>query len=121
MTATVLLVDDEPASGIVLATLLRKEGFEVRLADTIEESLERVEEERPDVILCDAQLGYESAYDLIRRLPMADQIPVLVMSEDAKAIGICRGAIGILPKQFPTHEFSRAIRSAINVCDRAAA
>ena len=118
MTATVLLVDDEPAVGTALAALLRNAGFNVWLADSIEQSLERVEDERPDVILCDAHLGYESAQDLIRRLPAEPRIPVLVMSRDAEADWT--GAVGFLAKPFPPHELFRAVRSAIGACECAA-
>ena len=51
MTQSILVADDEPSILLSLQFLLKKAGFEVRLAHNGEEVLQAVEQSTPDLLL----------------------------------------------------------------------
>ena len=53
MSATVLVVEDEPAIQVLVAACLQNAGHQVVRADTAEEAMNRVKEVLPDVVLLD--------------------------------------------------------------------
>jgi CheY-like chemotaxis protein len=66
---SVLAVDDDPASLMLVEAVLEAEGYEARTAKTPEYALEILKTWRPDVILMDIQLhGLDSGLDFARRL-----------------------------------------------------
>jgi DNA-binding NtrC family response regulator len=67
-SSTILVVDDEPLIRDTLAEYLTQEGFTVVACATAEEALERAEEERFDVALCDVQLPGLDGLALLERL-----------------------------------------------------
>lgn len=68
-----LIVDDNTTFLEAAARLLKREGMTVAgLATAIADALWQAQELRPDVILVDISLGYESGFDLARRLAKAD-------------------------------------------------
>ncbi|MEO3711480.1 ATP-binding protein [Roseateles flavus] len=58
---SVLLVDDDAVAQIVLGEQLRSKGFEVSVAATAEEALQRLHEGGIDVLISDANLGVDSS------------------------------------------------------------
>jgi phosphoserine phosphatase RsbU/P len=52
----ILVVDDDPDILFTTVRILKKEGFEVISADTGNQSLEKVENDHPDLILLDVEL-----------------------------------------------------------------
>jgi two-component system nitrate/nitrite response regulator NarL len=69
MTTTVFVVDDNESFLDASCALLSREGLEVvGVASTSAETLGKVEELRPDVVLVDINLAGESGFDLARRL-----------------------------------------------------
>ena len=53
----VLVVDDEKNMRASLQTMLSNEGYEVRLADSGEEALRRLQEEEILMVITDARMG----------------------------------------------------------------
>ena len=64
----VLVVDDEPDARDLVTAVLVKCGARVRTASTAENALERVREQRPDVLISDIGLPSEDGFSLIRRV-----------------------------------------------------
>jgi len=64
----VLVVDDEPDARDLVTAVLVKCGARVRTASTVENALERVREQRPDVLISDIGLPSEDGFSLIRRV-----------------------------------------------------
>jgi two-component system nitrogen regulation response regulator NtrX len=81
MSRRILVVDDEESILRCLEGVLRDEGYEVVVAGSGEEALEKVEAEHPDVVLLDVWLpgidGMETLESLRARLP---GLPVVMMS-----------------------------------------
>ncbi len=64
----VLVVDDEPDSRDMVATVLELAGAEALVAGTAAEGLAILTRERPDVLLSDLEMPGEDGYALIRRV-----------------------------------------------------
>ncbi|HVL55576.1 MAG TPA: ATP-binding protein, partial [Burkholderiaceae bacterium] len=64
----VLLVDDEPDTLKLLELVLSRAGAQVAIADSAEAALQRLQQERPDVLVSDIAMPGTDGYELIRRL-----------------------------------------------------
>src|SRR5690349_6766993 len=103
VSATILNVDDDPATRYAVTRTLQRVGFTVRRASTGKEAL-ALARENPDVILLDVQLPDITGFEVCQRLkadPATAPIPVLqtsasfVQSED-RVQGLEGGADGYL-------------------------
>ncbi len=57
MQRRLLFVDDEPVIRVTLAAILRNHGFEVSVAATVAEALQKITSEKFDVLLSDLNIG----------------------------------------------------------------
>ena len=81
MSRRILVVDDEKAIRRSLGNVLEDEQYEVVLAETGEEGLERVEAEDPDLVLLDIWLpGMDGIETLTKIKERSPALPVLMMS-----------------------------------------
>jgi two-component system response regulator AtoC len=77
----VLVVDDEENIRLVLRTLLRKHGYEVDVADSAEQALERVVPFEPDFVIADVKMPGMSGIELCETLrAQGSAATVIVMS-----------------------------------------
>ncbi len=113
----VLVVDDEENLRLVLRTLLRRNGYEVEVASTGEEALERVESFGPDFVLTDVRMPKMSGLSLLTAL-RAKHSPatVIVMSAygsvDLALEAIKAGAYDYIQKPFKPEEVLLVLRKA---------
>ena len=79
-TVRVLIADDSRDAMLLLGILLRSEGYQVRLAQSGQDSLAQAEEFRPHVALLDIEMpdcnGFQVARELHRRYD--GECPVLI-------------------------------------------
>jgi two-component system nitrogen regulation response regulator NtrX len=75
MTATILVVDDEPQILQAISGLLQDEDFEVLTAPEGEAALKKVREELPDLVLLDIALPGRDGLEILKDLK--DQHPTL--------------------------------------------
>ena len=52
----VLIVQGDPAVAALMRHALQREGFEVDSARTVEQAMDRLVTDRPDLVVCDVQL-----------------------------------------------------------------
>ncbi|MCK4547168.1 MAG: response regulator [Candidatus Eisenbacteria sp.] len=64
----ILIVDDEFPTARVLAFFLTRSGYECRIAADGVEALEKVEEEKPDLLILDLQMPRMDGAETCRRL-----------------------------------------------------
>jgi two-component system response regulator AtoC len=113
----VLVVDDEENIRLVLRTLLKKQGYDVEVADGGESALGALESFDPDVILTDVRMPRMGGLDLLATLK-AKQHPatVIVMSAygnvDMAIEAIKAGAYDYVSKPFKPDEVVLALRKA---------
>lgn len=94
MKKKVLIVEDEKDLRFFLKTALLQGGFEVREAIDAEDALEKIHEEKPDLILLDIILPRKSGFDFlieIKKEPEFESIPVIIVSNLGQREEIERG------------------------------
>lgn len=91
---TILIVDDSPSHLGVLFSCLTDAGFKVLLAQDGESALERVEGDRPDVVLLDIIMPGIDGFETCRRLKANEpthDIPVIFMTALAQTSVVVKG------------------------------
>jgi CheY-like chemotaxis protein len=79
----ILVVEDDPNSRWVLCALLRRMGYDCRVAADGREALDKVEEFRPHVILMDLMMPGLDGFEATRRLKADARtrgIPILALT-----------------------------------------
>jgi twitching motility two-component system response regulator PilH len=101
----ILIVDDSATERQALAEVLIKRGFQVVLAESGDEAVEKARAETPDLILMDVVMPGTSGFQATRMITRAEatkNIPVIMCtSKDAetdKIWGMRQGAFAYLTK-----------------------
>lgn len=117
MTASVLVVDDEPNIVLSLEFLLKQAGFRVRMASNGEAALAAIAEDPPDLVLLDVMIPGRDGYAVcqaIRANPAWQGVRVLMLtakgSEIQREKGLSLGADDYITKPFSTRELVDRIR-----------
>lgn len=79
----ILLVDDSRTELHHLGELLRRAGYEVRTAENGQQALERLEQERPDLVLMDVVMPGANGFQLTRQITRSERwadLPVIICS-----------------------------------------
>ena len=103
----ILTIENEPEMTKLLASWLRKEGFEVMVASSGKEALGKIRTDgSPDLILLDMMLPDMSGLEVCRRLRMMKKrpFPILILSAREKladkVAGLDSGAYDYITKPF---------------------
>jgi two-component system, OmpR family, response regulator len=114
----ILVVDDEPSIVGAVATALRYEGFDVRVAVTGRAALSAAQEAPPDLIVLDVMLPDLDGLEVTRRL-RADgiKVPILFLtardSIDDKLAGLAIGGDDYVTKPFSLAEVVARTRAIL--------
>jgi CheY-like chemotaxis protein len=108
--AVILVVEDNPASQMLVEAVLQGYGYLLRFAASGAEALASIERERPDLILMDIQLPGQDGLSLTRQLkanPAQASIPVVAVTAHAMAsdrqLSLDAGCVGHITKPYDTH------------------
>jgi two-component system phosphate regulon response regulator PhoB len=120
MTASILVVEDEPAIQELIAVGLKRSGHAVRRAATAEEAHRAVREQLPDVILLDWMLPDTAGPAFARKL-RADartrEVPIIMLTaragDDDKVAGLESGADDYVTKPFSPRELEARIQAVL--------
>jgi two-component system phosphate regulon response regulator PhoB len=120
MSATILVVEDEPQVQELVAVNLEHAGHRVRRAATAGEAEISIREELPDVLILDWMLPDESGLSLTRRLRENERtrsLPILMLTaramEQDKISGLEAGADDYLTKPFSPKELAARIKAVL--------
>ena len=112
-----LIVEDEPAYLDALEVALTKEGFSLATATDGRDGLASFRSHRPDMVLLDLMLPGMSGLDVLRRIRVESEVPVIVLSaKDSEADVVTAlelGADDYLTKPYSVRELVARIRAAM--------
>jgi two-component system phosphate regulon response regulator PhoB len=120
MSATILVVEDEPHVQELLAVNLQHAGHRVLRAASAEEAESAIRAELPDVLVLDWMLPGESGMAFTRRLRADERtrtLPILMLTaramEQDKISGLEAGADDYLTKPFSPKELAARIKAVL--------
>ncbi|KIH96639.1 XRE family transcriptional regulator [Streptomonospora alba] len=113
----VLVVEDEESYSDALSYMLRKEGFEVAVAQTGTVALEAFDRSGADLVLLDLMLPGLPGTEVCRTLRQKSNVPVIMLtakdSEIDKVVGLELGADDYVTKPFSSRELVARIRAVL--------
>jgi two-component system, OmpR family, KDP operon response regulator KdpE len=113
----VLVCDDDPQIRRALSLILREAGYEVLIASTGEEALDRAAVEGPHLAIVDLLLPDHHGIEVCRRLREWSEIPILVLSaisdEQTKIDALAQGADDYVTKPFGPGELVARVKAAL--------
>jgi two-component system OmpR family response regulator len=116
-SAHVLIVDDDREIRDLLGRFLRKHGYRVDTAADGRAMMRLLEAGRFDLIVLDLMLPGEDGLSLCRRLRVASQIPIIMLTaigeETDRIVGLEMGADDYLPKPFNPRELLARIKAVL--------
>lgn len=113
----ILVVDDEPQIRRVMRVSLSAQGYLVNDAKTGDEALEKIREERYDLILLDVNLPGLDGLATCREIRESSDVAIIMLtvrnSERDKVNALDAGADDYVTKPFSTPELLARIRAAL--------
>ena len=113
----VLVVEDEPDLADPLAYLLRREGYEVEIAEDGALALAAFRERGADILLLDLMLPGMPGTEVCRQLRLTSQVPIIMLtakdSEVDIVVGLELGADDYVTKPYSTRELLARMRAVL--------
>ncbi len=111
MSATILIVDDEPKMAEILKRVLTKQGYEVVTTSEPEQGLEILQSQPVQIILCDLKMPGMDGIEVLERAkqiqPQAEFIMMTAYATAQTAVeSMKKGAYDYLIKPFPLDELN---------------
>ena len=113
----VLVVEDETSYSEALSYVLRKEGFDVAVAETGPDAVAEFERGGADIILLDLMLPGLSGTEVCRHIRQSSSVPIIMVSakdtEVDKVVGLELGADDYVTKPYSPRELVARIRAVL--------
>ena len=118
MTKKILVVDDEPAQLRLAEQVLKSNGYQVILANSGQESLRMIVDQKPDLVILDVMMPGIDGWQTCSCVRELTDIPIIMLtgkrtSEDDIVRGLECGADEYLAKPLGNREFLARVRSAL--------
>jgi two-component system, OmpR family, KDP operon response regulator KdpE len=118
----ILVCDDDPQIRRALSLILRDAGYEVLIAASGEEALDRAAVDGPHLAIVDLLLPDQHGIELCRRLREWSEIPILILSaigdEQTKIEALDSGADDYVTKPFGRGELVARVSAALRRAGR---
>ncbi len=121
MTKKIMIVDDEPDTVDLVKLVLETEGYEISVAYSGSEALEKIKTEKPDMVLLDIMMpgmdGWAVRTKLLEDNETKD-IPIVILTAKAqpidKMIGLhVVGVVDYITKPFGRRELADRVRKVL--------
>ncbi len=116
-TGNILVVDDDPTVSDVVARYLRRDGYQVTLADDGLRALEVAERTPPDLVVLDVMLPGLDGLAVCRRLREIMPVPIILLTalgaETDRIMGLEIGADDYVTKPFSPRELVLRVGSVL--------
>ncbi|MFZ5870761.1 MAG: response regulator [Actinomycetota bacterium] len=113
----ILVVEDEESFSDPLSYLLRKEGYDVSVAETGTAALEEFDRSGADLVLLDLMLPGVPGTEVCRQLRARSNVPVIMLtakdSEIDKVVGLELGADDYVTKPYSSRELVARVRAVL--------
>ncbi|MEX0426853.1 response regulator [Nocardioides sp. DS6] len=113
----VLVVEDEQSYSEALSYMLRKEGFEVAVAEDGADALKEFDRNGADIVLLDLMLPGIPGTEVCRQIRATSSVPVIMVSakddEVDKVVGLELGADDYVTKPYSPRELVARIRAVL--------
>ena len=113
----ILIIEDEASFSEALEFLLKKEGFEVEVADDGRQGLEKFAANGADLILLDLMIPEVSGTEVCRIIRTTSQVPIIMLTaKDAeidKVVGLELGADDYVTKPYSSRELLARIKAVM--------
>ena len=112
----ILICEDEEIMLTALEFRLRKQGFDVLIAENGKKALEQIKSEKPDLVVVDIMMPFVTGLELIEfiRQDMKSSLPVIVISalehDDTVLEAFRKGATDFITKPFKPNELILRIK-----------
>src|SRR6476646_1487561 len=120
MAASVLIADDDPNIVLSLEFLMKRAGYEVRVAHDGDAVLQAVAEAVPDLVLLDVMMPRRNGYDVcdaLRADPACRDLSIVMLTARGQAVertkGLDLGADAYITKPFSTREVVELVRRTL--------
>ena len=115
--ARILIVDDESDIANLLGTVLREEGFSVRVVTDSRQALEVFNSFRPDLVSLDVMMPSVDGISLCLQLRKETDVPVLFVSAKSdppdRVVGLRIGADDYMGKPFDNNELVARVEALL--------
>ena len=127
MGAKILIVDDDKDYLLAAQLTLEAESFEVATAQGASEATEKMQEQRPDLILLDVMMPEKDGFtfcDELKASPEYSDVPIVLVTAVAETPGTMMRAFEkdyalaakeILPKTAAQEDLAGAVRRCLGV------
>jgi two-component system response regulator RegX3 len=113
----VLIVEDEPDLADPLAYLLRREGYDVEIAEDGPAALTSFRERGADIVLLDLMLPGMPGTEVCRQIRTTSAVPIIMLtakdSEIDKVVGLELGADDYVTKPYSSRELLARVRAVL--------
>jgi two-component system, OmpR family, response regulator RegX3 len=113
----VLVVEDEESFSDALSYMLRREGYEVEIAETGPDALSLFDRSGADLVLLDLMLPGLSGTEVCRELRNRSKVPIIMVTardtEVDKVVGLELGADDYVTKPFSSRELVARVRAVL--------
>ena len=117
MKTKILLVDDDPNIRQLVNLYLKKEDYDVVLADRGDTALEKFKTDSPNLILLDLMLPGKDGWEVLREIRKTSNVPIIMLTAKDetfdKVLGLELGADDYVAKPFEPKELLARIKAVL--------
>ncbi len=124
-TKQLLLVDDDPNLILLVQDYLEFQGYQVLTADNGQQALEILQQQVPDLIICDIMMPDIDGYEVVEQIRQDSRIswiPIIFLSAKGQTSdrvkGLTSGADVYISKPFEPEELVAQVESSLKQANR---